>query len=158
MLINIQEGYVGSLYEACFISADLSDCSLGQRREVQFSQTKVQHDEVNEGIRTFVLQMLSCLTAPNDTKILILKQFDIVACIAIARQRLGKHIPALANSRDNRTSIPRQRTSKNASLTTEAVFSVWSVQSGYKEVISRRPVLTSERAPHKNKTVTVKQQ
>jgi hypothetical protein len=67
MLINIQEG---SLYEACFISRDLSDCWLGQRREVQFSQTKVQHDGVNEGIRTSVLQTLSCLTAPNDVRML----------------------------------------------------------------------------------------
>jgi hypothetical protein len=59
----------------------------------------------------------------------------IVTYRPIARQRLGKHIPAGANAR-NRRSIVRQRISKHASLTTEAVFSVWSVQSGYKEVFS----------------------
>jgi hypothetical protein len=32
----------------------------------------------------------------------------------IARQRLGKHIPAGANARNNMTSIARQRTSKHA--------------------------------------------
>jgi hypothetical protein len=57
-------------------------------------------------------------------------------CIPIARQRLGKHILVEANARTNRTSIVRQRISKHASLTTEAVFSAWSVQSGYKEVFS----------------------
>jgi hypothetical protein len=50
-----------------------------------------------------------------------------------ARQRLGKHIPAGTNARNKRKSIARQRISKAASLTTEAVFSPWSVQSGYKE-------------------------
>jgi hypothetical protein len=54
----------------------------------------------------------------------------------IARQRLGKHIPAGANARRNRTSIARQRSSKHASLTIEAVVSAWSVLSGYKEVFS----------------------
>jgi hypothetical protein len=39
---------------------------------------------------------------------------NIAKCIPIDRQRLGKH----------------------ASLTIEAVFSAWSVQSGYKEVLS----------------------
>jgi hypothetical protein len=58
---------------------------------------------------------------------------DIVTCIPIARQRLGKHIPAEANARYNRTSIGRQRISKHACLTVEAVFYAWSVQSGYKE-------------------------
>jgi hypothetical protein len=58
----------------------------------------------------------------------------IVTCISIARQRLSKHIPAGANGRKKRTSIATQRISKHTSLTTEAVFSVVSVQSGYKEV------------------------
>jgi hypothetical protein len=52
----------------------------------------------------------------------------IVTCIPIARQRLGKHIPAQANARSNRTSIARQRISKHASLTKEAVFFAWSMQ------------------------------
>jgi hypothetical protein len=51
-----------------------------------------------------------------------------------ARQRLGKHIPAEAEARNNRTSIDRQRIIQHTSLITEAVFSAWSVQSGYKEV------------------------
>jgi hypothetical protein len=51
-----------------------------------------------------------------------------------ARQRLGKHIPARAEARNNITSIARQRISEHAYLTIEAVFSAWSVQSGYKEV------------------------
>jgi hypothetical protein len=39
-------------------------------------------------------------------------------------------------TRKNRTSIVRQRISKHASLTTEAVFSAWSVRSGYKEAFN----------------------
>jgi hypothetical protein len=35
------------------------------------------------------------------------------------------------------TSIARQLISKHASLRREAVFSAWSMQSGYKEVFSR---------------------
>jgi hypothetical protein len=49
---------------------------------------------------------------------------NIVKCILIVRQGLGKHIPAEANTRNSRTSIARQRISKHASLTTEAVFCV----------------------------------
>jgi hypothetical protein len=59
-----------------------------------------------------------------------------VTCIPIARQGHGKHIPAGAKSRNNRTSIARQRISKHAALTVDGVFSPWSVQSGYKEVLS----------------------
>jgi hypothetical protein len=58
-------------------------------------------------------------------------------CIPIARQRLGKHIPAQANSLKNTTSIARQRISKHTSLKIEAVFSACSVQNGYKEVFGR---------------------
>jgi hypothetical protein len=59
-----------------------------------------------------------------------------VTCIPIARQRLGKHIPARAKAGKNRTSIAKQRISKHAFLTIEAVFSVGSLQSGYKKVFS----------------------
>jgi hypothetical protein len=62
---------------------------------------------------------------------------NIVTYGPIARQRLGKHIPAEAYAR-NRTSIARQRISKHASLTIEVVFSALSVQSDYKEVFSSR--------------------
>jgi hypothetical protein len=41
----------------------------------------------------------------------------------IARQRLGKHILAGANARNNRPSIARQRISTHVSLTIDAVFS-----------------------------------
>jgi hypothetical protein len=53
----------------------------------------------------------------------------------IAKQRLGKDIPAEANERNNRTSIARQRISKYASLTIEAV-SVWFMRSSYNEGFS----------------------
>jgi hypothetical protein len=49
----------------------------------------------------------------------------------IARQRLGKHIHSGDNARKYRKSIARQRITKQASLSTEAVFSAWSVQNGY---------------------------
>jgi hypothetical protein len=65
----------------------------------------------------------------------IVRYKNIVTCIPIARQRLGKHIPARANARKNRTSIARQRISKHASLTIEAVFSAWPVQRTYEEVL-----------------------
>jgi hypothetical protein len=45
--------------------------------------------------------------------------FNIVMCLTIARQRLGKHNPAEANARNNRTSISRQRINKYASLIIE---------------------------------------
>jgi hypothetical protein len=50
----------------------------------------------------------------------------------IDRQRLDKHIPAGANARNNRTSIARQRISKQAFSTIERMFSAWSVRRGYK--------------------------
>jgi hypothetical protein len=50
---------------------------------------------------------------------------NIVTCIPIARQRLGKQIPAEVNARNSRTSIARQRISKHVSLTVESVFSAY---------------------------------
>jgi hypothetical protein len=61
---------------------------------------------------------------------------SVTTYIPIARQRLDKHIPAGANARNNGPSIARQRISKHAYLKIEAVFSAWSVQSGYKEEFS----------------------
>jgi hypothetical protein len=49
---------------------------------------------------------------------------NIMVCMPIATQRLGKHIPAQANSLNNRTSIARQPIRKHASLTLEAGFCV----------------------------------
>jgi hypothetical protein len=57
-----------------------------------------------------------------------------VTYLPIARQRLCKYIAAEGNAHNNRTSIVRQWISKEESLTIEAVFSAWPVQSGYKEV------------------------
>jgi hypothetical protein len=65
------------------------------------------------------------------------KIHDIVTCIPIARQRLGKHIPAQANTCKNRMSISRQQISKHASLGIETVFSKGSMQWGYREVFRR---------------------
>jgi hypothetical protein len=61
------------------------------------------------------------------------RAINIVTRIPTARQRLRKPIPAEANARNNRMSIVRQRISKHTSLSTEAVFSTWSMQSDYKE-------------------------
>jgi hypothetical protein len=52
---------------------------------------------------------------------------NIVTCIPIARQQLGKHITEQAYARNNITSAAKQRTSEHASLTIEDVFSKWSV-------------------------------
>jgi hypothetical protein len=58
----------------------------------------------------------------------------VVRAVPIARQRAAKHIPAEANARNNSTSIARQRRGKQVWSTIQAVFSVGSVQSGYKRV------------------------
>jgi hypothetical protein len=52
--------------------------------------------------------------------------------IPIARH--GKDIPAQAYALNYRTSIVKQRSCKHASLTIEAVFFEWFVQSGYRQV------------------------
>jgi hypothetical protein len=44
---------------------------------------------------------------------------DIVTCIHILRQRVGKHIPATQSQSTNKTSIFRQRRCKHASITIE---------------------------------------
>jgi hypothetical protein len=54
----------------------------------------------------------------------VVRDENIVRHRPIARQRLGKHIPAGDNARNNRTFIATQRISKHASLTTETVFCV----------------------------------
>jgi hypothetical protein len=51
--------------------------------------------------------------------------------MSIARKRVAKHIPAEANAR---RSIARQRRGKQALSRIHSVFSVGSVQSGYKGV------------------------
>jgi hypothetical protein len=61
---------------------------------------------------------------------------NVVTCIHIARQNLGKHLSVEANSRNNRTSIAKQRISKHVSLTIETVFSAWSMQRCYKDEFS----------------------
>jgi hypothetical protein len=46
-------------------------------------------------------------------------RYNIVTCIPIARQRIGKQIPAETNARNSRTSIIRQRSYKHTSLRIE---------------------------------------
>jgi hypothetical protein len=74
----------------------------------------------------------------NNTKVWVTFIIYIATYGPIARQRLGKHIPAQAYARNNRTYIARQRTSQHASLTIEAVFSVGSMELDYKEVFGSR--------------------
>jgi hypothetical protein len=50
---------------------------------------------------------------PDEEWVLLLV-VNIVTYRPIARQRLSKHIPVVANGRNNRTSIARQRISKHA--------------------------------------------
>jgi hypothetical protein len=71
------------------------------------------------------------LSATQELPKVLWKPTDTVPCISIARQHLGEHIPAEAKARNNMTSIARQRITKNACLTTEALLFAWSVQSGY---------------------------
>jgi hypothetical protein len=52
----------------------------------------------------------------------------------IASQRVAKQIPTKANAWSNRGSIARLRRCKEALSTIQLVFSVGSVQSGYKRV------------------------
>jgi hypothetical protein len=63
-------------------------------------------------------------------------ELHIVTYRPIARQRLGKQIPVGAHMCNSRTSVAMQWISTHTSLTIEAVFSAWSMQSGCKEVFS----------------------
>jgi hypothetical protein len=54
--------------------------------------------------------------------------------MSIARQQVTKHIPAEADALKNMRSTARQQRGKQALSTIQAVFSVESVQSGYKRV------------------------
>jgi hypothetical protein len=64
-------------------------------------------------------------------------------CRPTARQRLGKHIPARSNVRDNRMSFARQQRGKQASPTIQAAFSVGSVPRGYKRTQPEDPTENS---------------
>jgi hypothetical protein len=59
----------------------------------------------------------------------------------IARQRLGKHIPAEAQASNNRTSIARQRISKQAFSTVERLC---FLRGPYRGVIKGQKSLLSE--------------
>jgi hypothetical protein len=48
-------------------------------------------------------------------------EYDIVACTAVSRQRLGKHVPMATD------------TNVTVEILLKTVFSTWSVQKGYKE-------------------------
>jgi hypothetical protein len=47
----------------------------------------------------------------------------IMTCVPIARQQLGKHIPAQTNMSHNKTYIAKQRINKHASLKKKSVCS-----------------------------------
>jgi hypothetical protein len=83
------------------------------------------------------LQIRSLETAVYAGFTILLTWHNTLTRMPIARQRLGKLIPAQANSLNNMTSIARQQISKHTSFTIEVVFSVGSMQSGYKEVFER---------------------
>jgi hypothetical protein len=97
----------------------------------------INEDEIGGACSTHATEKKCIKTLRRPLRTLMRKLKDnTVTCIPIAKQRVCKHIPAEANACNNRASIPRQRTSKHASLTKEAVFSASSVQSGNKEGFS----------------------
>jgi hypothetical protein len=53
--------------------------------------------------------------------LVVIGMLHIVTHRPIARQRLGKHILAGSNARNNRTSIPKQRIRKQALSTIEGL-------------------------------------
>jgi hypothetical protein len=57
----------------------------------------------------------------------------LVRTMSIARQQVAKHIPAEANTWNNK-SIARQQHGKHAWSTIQAVLYMGSMQSGYKRV------------------------
>jgi hypothetical protein len=68
--------------------------------------------------------------------VIVRKLLDNIAkFMPIARQRLGKHIPAERTC--VRTFITRQRNSKHYSLTIEVVFSVWSLPRNKRMILSQ---------------------
>jgi hypothetical protein len=58
-------------------------------------------------------------------------KYSYLSYRSIARQRLGKDIPAEACAR-NTSSLPKQRISKEDADNREAVFSAWPVPRSYK--------------------------
>jgi hypothetical protein len=60
--------------------------------------------------------------------------FYVVRTMPIARQQVAKHIPAEVNVQNNRRFTARQWCDKQALSTKQAVFSMGSMQSGYKRV------------------------
>jgi hypothetical protein len=70
----------------------------------------------------------------NNRKSIARSVFYVVRSMPIARQRVAKHISEEENERNNWRYIARQRRSKQALSTIQAVFFVVSVQSGYKRV------------------------
>jgi hypothetical protein len=55
-----------------------------------------------------------CAGDESEQQVIRFGSYNIVTYRPIARQRLGEHIPAGANERNNRTSIARQQISKQA--------------------------------------------
>jgi hypothetical protein len=92
--------------------------------------------------------------------------FCVVRAMPMSKQRVTKHIPAEANARNNRSVTIKQR-GKQALSTIQAVFSMGSVQSGYKRVefwnwqfswVFSYAVLTSGQRKLKNSVTKIRYQ
>jgi hypothetical protein len=94
------------------------NCSTASPRVISVSNFKISYNSLHVSIHYGCYnQTITCCeteSMPSYT----------VMCIPIARQRLGKHIPAGANARDNRECIARQRCGKHDSSKIQAVFCV----------------------------------
>jgi hypothetical protein len=77
---------------------------------------------------------------------------NIITCMSVAREQLGKHVPERKNSwptTGKELSIAKQRTCKQTSVgrvttsssTIEALFSMWSVRRLYNEVCRITPAV-----------------
>jgi hypothetical protein len=82
-----------------------------------------------------VIPLPCCLTATVSLRASVHASFTSppsVTCMPIARQRIGKHVPA-TRAQNSRASVATQRHDKQASSAIQALFSVRSVQSGYEK-------------------------
>jgi hypothetical protein len=102
----------------------------------------------NESNNPFNIQARCCAVWDIDSVTKVTIRENILWRIDLARQRLGKHIPAEADSRNNRASITRQRIIKDAFLTIEAAFFAWPVRSGYKKGLDEKSLLSEVERVH----------
>jgi hypothetical protein len=129
-MVPISAGLAACLW---FLSASPRGCHEVFRLSPATS-LPIHHSSLSSGLFRHYITPAGKSALLSILRINICHQKYNVECRTIARQLLDKHIPAGANAPNSRTSIARQRISKHASLTTDAVFSAWSVESCYKEV------------------------